>query len=426
MTVVVQKYGGSSLSTLDKVRSVAERVARDYRSGTSTVVVVSARGDTTNELLHLARQVGGPGAVHLAREVDQLLVTGECASAALLAIALDRESVPAVSLTGPQAGIMVVGPYGAGVIDNVRTERIRRLLDEGKVVVVGGFHGLDDQGDAVTLGRGGSDTTAVALAVALGAARCEIYTDVEGVFTADPRFVPGARKLSTVEGAVMAELAFAGAKVLHPRSVELAAMNGVDVHVRSSAEATAGTVVVGGAPGAALETAEAVVAIAVDSNVARVLVHSSGIDLAPWVLGLLARHAVPVDLVARSGPQEDEFRMGFTVRGTDLAKVRPALEEMAGRHRGAVRVDADVAKVSLVGLGLLDRPEHLARMTAALANAGIPVSWVSMSQLRVSVIVPDDRCREAVGLLHTEFGLEQGDGAPGQPVTAGSAGKGSP
>jgi aspartate kinase len=414
---VVQKFGGSSLATVAKVRAVAERIARERQAGSPMVVVVSARGDTTDELLHLAHEVGGPEVRDIPRETDQLLVTGECASAAQLAIALHRLGVPATSLTGAQAGIAVAGPHGAGFVHGIRAERIQGLLDEGRVVVVGGFHGVNEEGDLVTLGRGGSDTSAVAVAVALGAVRCEIYTDVEGVFTADPRFVPGARKLDRVHRWVMAELAFAGAKVLHPRSVELAAMKGVDLHVRSSAGLSPGTVVTGRDADDALEASTAVVAIAVDSDVARVLVRSSAADLAPLVLSLLALYAVPVDLVARSGPQEDEFRMGFTIRRTDLARIIGAIEEVAGREDGVVRVDTNVAKVSLVGLGLLDRPEYLARMTVVLAGAGIPVSWVSMSELRVSVIVPADRRLEAAGRLHAEFGLEH-EGVAGQPPVA--------
>jgi aspartate kinase len=251
----------------------------------------------------------------------------------------------------------------------------------------------------ITLGRGGSDTTAVALAAALGARECEIYTDVDGVYTADPRIVPTARKVPNIGPAVMAEMAFAGAGVLHSRAVELAAMRRVAVHVRSSTGADLGTVVADD-----LETGNPVVAVTHDLDVARVLIRGSG-DQAAAVLDVLARNAVPVDLIARSGPHEDEFRMGFTVRRSDVAEVRLALERAA--EDGGVRIDEDVAKVSLIGMGLLSRPTYVARMLGALATAEIPTSWVFTSQVRASVTVPRDRVTAAVALLHDEFGLAE-------------------
>lgn len=332
-----------------------------------------------------------------------MLATGEYASAALLALALERLGVPAVSLTGAQAGIRVVGRYGEGVIDSIDTGRIRRCLDEERVVVVGGFQGLNDSGDVVTLGRGGSDTTAVALAAALDAGGCEIYTDVDGVYTADPRLVESARKLPHVAADVMVEMAFSGAKVLHARSAELAAAKGVELHVRSSLSDREGTVVSRGGTGS-LETGSAITAITSDADVARVLVHCKGrSDPASEILVVLAGNAVPADLVARSGPQEDEFRMGFTVRHSDVARIVEPLESAVAAFGGGVRVDTDVAKVSLIGMGLLNRPEYLARLTTVLTGAGIGTSWVSSSQLRVSVIVPRQDHVRALRLLHAEF-----------------------
>jgi aspartate kinase len=411
MVVLVQKYGGSSLSTMDKVRAVATRVATEHRAGRPAVVVVSARGDTTDELLRLAGDIGDlPENQATARELDHLLVTGECASAALLAMALHCLDVPAVSLSGRQAGIQVTGRHGAGVVDAIDTSRISQLLDTGNVVVVGGFHGVNDVGDMITLGRGGSDTTAVALAAAVGAQECEIYTDVDGVYTADPRIVPTARKVSSINPGVMAEMAFAGAGVLHSRAVELAAMRQVAVHVRSSTGADLGTVVARlddetPAP-VQLENGNPVLAVTHDLDVARVLVSSSGrTDFAAEVLDILARNSVPVDLIARSGPHEDEFRMGFTVRRSDLAEVQQSLERAAADRDGAVRVDENVAKVSLIGMGLLSRPTYVARMLGALSTADIPTSWVFTSQVRASVTVPRDRVAAAVRLLHTEFDL---------------------
>lgn len=403
MSILVQKYGGSSLATLDRVHQVARRVTEAYRSGRPTVVVVSARGDTTDELIRLAREASS---VRPGRELDQLLATGECASAALLAIALHGMDVPAVSLTGPQAGLLASGPSGAGVIRAVETGRIRRHLAAGEVVVVAGFQALDPGGDLLTLGRGGSDTTAVALAVELGAETCEIWTDVPGVHTADPRVVPSARVLPEVDAPVMAELAFAGARVLHARSVELAAMERMEVRVRSTFTGD-GTVVVPGRDTTELESRGVAVAIAHDADVARVLIHSRGpgADLAAEVLATFARHGVPADLIARSGPYEDEFRMGCTIRRSAAPDVRADLERTVRRLDAALVVEENVGKVSLIGMGLLSRPEYAARLLAALAANGITTSWIATSQQRISVIVPLDRLVDAVHLLHAEFGL---------------------
>lgn len=412
MAVLVQKYGGSSLASMANLRLVANRVAREHHAGRSTVVVVSARGDTTDELLTQAHEVHQDATGVAPREVDQLMATGEIASAAQLALALLHIGVPAVSLTGPQAGIRVTGRHGASVIDSIDPTRILALLEAGNVVVIGGFHGSNDNGDVATLGRGGSDTTAVALSAALGAEQCEIFTDVDGVYTADPRIVPAARMVPTVEPGVMAELAFAGAGVLHSRAVELAAIKGVVVRVRNTAGEDLGTAVLDRNADGPLETTGAVVAVTHDQDVARVLVQARGkTDLAAQVLGILARHSVPVDLIARSGPHEDEFRMGFTIRRSDIAEIRGDLEAVAASREGSVRVDEDVTKVSLIGTGLLSRPTYIARMTAALSAAGIPTSWVFTSQLRASVTVPAAGALEAVTMLHREFGIGH-DAAP--------------
>jgi len=229
--IVVQKYGGSSVATAEHIRAVAGRVARAREAGLDLVVAVSAMGKTTDRLLRLAGEVSRDPSP---REIDQLLATGEEQSVALLAMALHDRGIPAESLTGPQAGMTVTGRYGSGVISEIRPKRIHALLDEGRVVIVAGFQGMNALGDVMTLGRGGSDTTAVALAAALGADRCEIFTDVTGVFTADPRIVPEARRVPVISFEEMAEMAWRGAKVMHPRAVELGALYDVEVHVRSS------------------------------------------------------------------------------------------------------------------------------------------------------------------------------------------------
>lgn len=408
---VVQKYGGSSLATLEQVRQVADSVHERRRGGIHTVVVVSAGGDTTDELLAATATLGGT-AHH--RDTDQLLATGENASAALLALALNGRGVPAISLTGPQARIAVAGRHGSGVVSSIDASAVRRSLAEGRVVVVAGFHGENDRGDVVTLGRGGSDTTAVALATALGA-RCEIYSDVPGVCTADPRVVPEARILSAVGAGLMAEMAFAGARVLHSRAVELAAMHRVDVLVAQTYPRTTGTTILGGSEQLMLEDDGVITAVTHDLDVARVLVQADAIaersDPTSTVLNALAERSVPVDLVARSGPHEHEFRMGFTVRESDLDDVRAALSAVTIGAGSSIRVDNQVGKLSLVGVGLLNRPRYAARMLGILSSAGIPTSWVSTSQLRTSAVVPRAQTLAAVRLLHHEFGLAED--APG-------------
>jgi aspartate kinase len=402
--ILVQKFGGSSLASMDQLRRVADVVQDAHRGPDAVVVVVSARGDTTDDLLRLAAQVMPPGS---GRETDQLLATGEIVSAALLAMELRTRGVPAVSLTGGQAGIIVTGEHGAGIIDRIDTSVMLAMLADGEVPVVAGFQGVDAEGNTRTLGRGGSDTTAVALAAEFGARRCEIYTDVDGIYTADPRLVPGARLLPAVPAPVMAEMSFAGAKVMYSRATELAGLRGVDVHVRSSITRQPGTTVIA-ATGGALENRGAVMAITHEQAVARVLVQADD-DLARDVFLVLARLRTPVDLVARSGRDEPEFRMGFTIPSASLVSVVPPLRAMAAPRGGRVDVTEDVGKISMVGTGLLNRPEFVTRMLTALDEAGIVTSWVSATQLRTSMTVPSTRVAEAVTLLHNEFGLEHSD-----------------
>ncbi|MEO3761902.1 aspartate kinase [Streptomyces sp. B8F3] len=404
MAVLVQKYGGTSLQTLDRVRRAALRIEEAWRRGPSVAVVVSARGGRTDELLRLAADVGAPAA---SRELDQLLAVGEAESAALMALTLGAMGVPAVSLTGAQAGVRTTDRHGDALVSGIGAERVRAALAGGRVAVVTGFQGVDRAGDVATLGRGGSDTTAVALAARLRAARCEIYTDVDGVFSADPRVLPAARCLPWVDPGVMAEMAFAGARVLHTRCIELAAMEGVEVRVRNVSSQAPGTTVAERQDDRPLETRRAVVAVTHDTDVARVLVHcrDSRRDLAPDVFDVLAARGTVVDLVARSGPYENEFRMGFTIRRSEAGRVRDALHEVAASFGGGVHFDMDVGKVSVVGMGLLSRPEYAARLMAALAAAGIPTSWISTSQTRLSVIVPRERTVDAVETLHRAFDL---------------------
>ncbi|MFJ7269994.1 aspartate kinase [Streptomyces sp. NPDC099050] len=415
MDVLVQKYGGTSLQTLDRVRHAALRIAEARRSGSSVAVVVSARGGRTDELLRLAADIGTTSP---SRELDQLLAVGEQESAALMALTLNGLGVPAISLTGHQAGIETTDRHGDALISRIGAGRVLEALEGGKVAVVTGFQGVGQTGDTATLGRGGSDTSAVALAARLRASACEIHTDVDGVFSADPRILPAARCLPWVHPGVMAEMAFAGAKVLHTRCIELAAMEGVEVRVRNASTQAPGTIVADRQDDRSLETRRVVVAVTHDTDVARVLVHcrDSRRDLAPDVFEVLAAQGAVVDLVARSGPHETEFRMGFTIRRSQTDSVRAALHAVTVSYGGGVHFDENVGKVSVVGMGLLSRPEYTARLMAALAAAGIPTSWISTSQMRLSVIVPQERTVDAVEALHREFHLDRD-----MPMDAASA-----
>jgi aspartate kinase len=395
------------LASIERVRGVAERIQQNYAMGRPTVVVVSAMGDTTDELLAQAGTVNAAGP---ARELDQLLATGENASSAMLALALHDLGVPAVSLTGPQAGILAAGPHGSGVIAAIDPARIRKHLDRGEIVVVAGFQGGTEDNDVITLGRGGSDTTAVALAAELQAS-CEIFTDVAGVYTADPRIVSTARLLRLVDSSVMTEMAFSGARVMHSRAVELAAVKELDIHVRSSFTPASGTTIVGRSGNIVIETRGFVVAVTHDLDVATVLIRFTGNDrnIAATMLRALARESVPVDLVTWSAMSDGESRMGFALRRSQLREVRRMLRETLSGPDFQVEIKEDVGKLSLVGTGLLNRPEHTARLLAALADTGISASWISTTQSRTSVIIPLDRILEAVGTLHGEFNLDRDD-----------------
>jgi aspartate kinase len=406
--IVVQKYGGSSVATAEHIKAVAERIGRARQSGLDLVVVASAMGKTTDRLLRLAGEVSRDPSP---REIDQLLATGEEQSVALLAMALHDRGVPAVSLTGPQAGMTVTGRYGSGVISEIRPWRIHRFLEEGQVVIVAGFQGMNSLGDVMTLGRGGSDTTAVALAAALDAQRCEIYTDVDGVYTADPRIVKGARRIPLISPEEMAEMSWRGAKVMHPRAVELGALYGVEIHIRSSFEEGQGTVITGGKDLEHLETRETLAGIVHDLDVARITLN--GIRTGPGTLSRifapLAEGGVSVDVIVESGVKGGAADVAFTVRRGDFAEARRLAGEVAGTLGGAVEGEEGLGKVSVVGTGMLNRPGYAARMFASLGEAGIPIRMVSTSEIQVTCVVPAERVEEAVRRLHEDFELEERD-----------------
>ncbi|RKT55704.1 aspartate kinase [Saccharothrix australiensis] len=412
MKTVVRKYGGSSLATLDDLRAVAGAVAAGARDQ-AMVVVVSARGKTTDELLRTAALITPSPAP---REVDQLLATGEIASAAQLALAVTALGVPAVSLTGAQAGIAATGEHGSAMIEDVDPTRMRRHLAAGEVVVISGFQGCDGKGDTVTLGRGASDTTAVAVAAALGVRDCEIRTDVDGVHTADPRVVPGARLLPAVGADVMTELAFAGARVLHSRAAELAASAGVRLVVRDASGRSPGTTVLGRSDQRMLdETRGFVTAVAQDDQVVLARVRAADHDVPASVLSALAGHRVAVDMVSWTGSGQHCPVLGFALHGSRLEVAEAALAGVVDRHRCAVELTGRVGKLSVVGTGLLNRPEHTALMVRVLGELGITPIWLATTQLRSSVLVPVDRLAEGVRALHRRFGLDR-DGSPATPT----------
>jgi aspartate kinase len=406
--IVVQKYGGSSVATAEHIRAVAKRVERARDSGLDLVVVVSAMGKTTDRLLELAGEVSRDPS---AREIDQLLATGEEQSVALLAMALHDRGVSAVSLTGPQAGMTVTGRYGSGVISEIRPERIHGLLEGGQVVIVAGFQGMNALGDVMTLGRGGSDTTAVALAAALKAERCEIYTDVDGVYSADPHLVKGARRIPVISPEEMAEMSWRGAKVMHPRAVELGTLYGVEIHVRSSYSGGPGTVITGGENLEHLETRETVAGIVHDLDVARVTLN--GIRTGPGTLSRifapLAERGISVDIIVESGVKGGAADVAFTVRKSDFAEARRLAGEVAYSLGGVVEGEEGLGKVSVVGTGMLNRPGYAARMFASLGEANIPIRMVSTSEIQVTCVVPAERVEEAVRQLHKDFELEERD-----------------
>nr|MDT0662548.1 aspartate kinase [Micromonospora sp. DSM 115978] len=406
MRIAVQKYGGTSLASSTQIRAVAGRVAECHRGGFATVVVVSARGAATDRLIADAAEVA---MVRSNRELDQLLVTGENAAAALLALALQDSGIPAISLTAAQGGISAVGRHGAAMIASVDDRRIRRHLASGQVVVVAGFQGMTPDGDVVTLGRGGSDTTAVALAAALGAVSCEIYTDVEGVFTADPRIVPQARVLVTVGVGVMAEMAFAGARVLHCRAVELAAARGMDLVVRNSMSRQPGTTILGRSDPDMIENDGFVTAVTHDADAALVRIEPTrdNPDLARYVLGVLASASVPVDMVNLPESSRAGRPMRFTIRRSDVPDATDALGSSALGTGTRYTMDPSVGKLSLVGAGLFSRPENAAAMLDVLAEQDVPVSLIAATQLRITAVVPRDCLVGAAAALHRRFHLDR-------------------
>lgn len=413
MGIVVQKYGGSSVATTEKIQRVARRVAWKKAQGFDVVVVVSAMGDTTDELVDLAARIN-EGAHPSPREMDMLMATGEQISIALLAMALHRLKVPAISLTGPQAGFRTDNTHRNARILEVKPERVRRELKEGKVVIVAGFQGQTELGDIATLGRGGSDLTAIALAAALDAEACQIFTDVDGVYTADPRLVPDARRLSEISYDELLELAAAGAQVMQLRSVEFAKQYGVSFEVLSSLAplpeeggVEQGTKVV---PQVNKDFQRAVTGVAVNSKVARITL--LGVPDRPGIAAKLfkafAHNKIVIDDIVQSGgPGATQADISITVAKDDLDVSLDICREMLQDWSGAQLIyDVDVAKVSIVGSGVASHYGVGAAMFEALAQNGINIEMITGSEIKISCLVRAAHAAEAVRAIHARFGLE--------------------
>ena len=400
MALIVQKFGGSSVADADKIRNVSRIITDTYQKGNRVVAVLSAQGDTTDDLIEKAAEIN-PAASK--RELDMLLSTGEQISCALCAMAIESMGFPVVSLTGWQAGFRTNSGYGNARIKRVQGERIRAELDKRRIVIVTGFQGLNKYDDITTLGRGGSDTSAVAIAAALNADLCQIYTDVDGVYTADPRLVPSAHKLDEITYDEMLELATLGAQVLHNRSVEMAKRYGVKLEVLSSFSGRPGTKVK-----EVVKTMEKshISGVAKDKNVARLAL--VGLEDTPGIafkiFSLLARNNVNVDIILQSIGRSDTKDISFTVAKGDMELARQLLEDSRDSIRfDHIDVSDNIAKVSIVGAGMINNPGVAAAMFEALFNAGININMISTSEIKVSVLVHISDADRAVQVIHDRF-----------------------
>ncbi len=403
MDLIVQKFGGTSVADTTCIQRVAGRIVRETQRGRSVVVVVSAQGHTTDQLLQKAREIT-PRPPQ--RELDMLLATGEQMSVSLLAMAVDALGVPVISLTGAQGGIFTDEHHTKAKIKAIRTERIAQELRNGRVVIVAGFQGVSSEQDITTLGRGGSDTTAVALAASLGASVCEIYTDVEGVYTADPRLEPRARKLLEVGYGEMLEMASLGALVLQPRAVEVAAAYGVPIHVRSSFSEAEGTWV---KEDASMEKEILVTGVTADRDCAKIVLVDVPDDTSVLhqVFSRLASVGVNVDMIVQTSKQQHTTDLTFTVTEDEVEQALDVIKDIPSAEDAAIVYDIDVAKVSIVGAGMMSNPGVAASMFGCLNEANIPIQLVSTSEIKVSCLIPRNRVRDAVQACHRQFQLDQ-------------------
>ena len=403
--VVVQKYGGRSLADAEHIHNVADRIQARRDDGVDVIVVVSAMGNSTDELISLSEAVTG-GTQPDAREMDTLLSTGELVSSTLMAMALKARGCDSISLSGIQAGIKTDAVHGSARIADINTDRIRTELDKDRIVIVAGFQGLAESGDITTLGRGGSDTTAVALAVAVDAERCEIYTDVDGIYTTDPRLTDKARKLSEIGFDEMLEMAVLGAK-MNPRSIELGAVYDMPVYVASSFSSEPGTLIHGGEQ--TMEVRKAVTGIAVDLNVAKITVRGV-VDrpgVAAGLLQPLADEGVSVDVIVQNTSSDGTTDFTFTVGQASLVKAAQLIENQSVIEYGEVITGSNLAKVSIVGTGMENAPGYAARMFSTLSEAKVNIDMITTSEIRITTIIDREQVQKAVQSLHDAFELEK-------------------
>ena len=401
MGLIVQKFGGTSVADTERLRNVARIITDTYKAGNQVVVVLSAQGDTTDDLIEKAKEINPEGSN---REMDMLLSTGEQISVALCAMAIEALGYPVVSLTGWQAGILTDTAAKNARIKKIDTERLEAELDQKRIVIVTGFQGVDRNQNITTLGRGGSDTTAVALAAALHADKCEIYTDVDGVYTADPRIVKNARKIDEIIYDEMLELATSGAKVLHNRSVEMAKKYGVELVVRSSLTSEEGTVV----KEVVKMEKMLITGVAADRNTVRI--SAIGVKDEPGIafklFNTLARNNINVDIILQSVGRNGTKDISFTVSEDDLQEALQILEEKKDVLTiKEITYSTDVAKVSIVGAGMLSNPGVAAKMFESLFNSNINISMISTSEIRITVLIDEKDTEKAMIAIHDGFGL---------------------
>lgn len=404
--VIVQKFGGTSVADTDKIKNVAKTVIKEKNNGNDVVVVVSAMGHTTDYLVKMAKDLSANPS---SREMDMLLSTGEGVSIALLAMAIQAQGYEAVSFNAMQIGIMTENVHSKARIVDIKTDKLKKNLKEGKIIVVAGFQGVTEEGEITTLGRGGSDTSAVALAAALNAERCDIYTDVEGVYTTDPRIVPKATRLNEISYEEMLELAHAGANVLHPRSVETAKQFNVPLRVRSSFKTDdLGTLILGVDK---MEIYKPVTGVAADLSQARIVVCDVP-DVpgqAAKLFGKLAKEHISVDMIIQSYARKvsNTNDIAFTIDSADLDKTIKTLNEMKTElNCGDIQINDNIAKVSIVGAGMIDRPGIASLMFETMAEQNVNIKMISTSEIKISCLVEKDDAHRALEALHKVFELE--------------------
>ena len=404
MSIIVKKFGGTSVGDTTKIKNVAKRIVGSIEKGNQVVVVVSAMGGTTDKLVALAHEVSPSP---LERELDMLLSTGEQVSIALLAMAVSDLGYEAISLTGNQVGILTDGFYSNARIVSINNQRILDELKMGKVVILAGFQGVTIDGEITTLGRGASDTTAVAIAASLNADRCEIYTDVDGIYTADPRIVKSARKLDRITHDEMLEMAGLGAKVLHSRSVELAKKFQVPLMVRSSFHEGDGTIIVKES-----EIMEQVVVSGVTSNKDQAKISLIGIEDKPGVaaeiFNIVAEQHINIDMIIQNVGRDGTTDLSFTVPEKDLSKAVKVIQDLSDQIKIAtLETDSDISKVSVVGIGMVSHVGIASKMFSALAEQNINIQMISTSEIKISCVIDQTQTDKAVEVIHDSFDLGQ-------------------